>query len=309
VTTDPLTGAPAGYRYESYAGAEALVPVTWGLGGSPTKLGNGMCPQVSAYVAPGSTGLSGGLPLDIPYVGRPILMDVMCPASYARQTHPTVDALWFDSPFPVGTQEWPDGQVGQTVAAGWQTVTVFTSETSLRQRILASVRVVDHDSAGCPNEASSVPGAPVPARFTAQSLSVCMYGPNPYNRSESVPGGLTLSYSTVRGPAQASAYLAAVGDHPSASPVTKGCFQPAMTERVLIAVHGVQGSTHVTRWDDVVFMCGGGIHLGVGVPQQFAALDLSTVAPWAGDGSRAYVVGPWESTSPGVQTYFKGLMD
>lgn len=124
---------PAGWRWESYAGIEAAVPDTWEYGTTHTP----SCLQRKGRA---------------PYVGRPgVVESIACPdpvPSLAKRT----SYLWLDDrEAKPGVRRHDGGWIEETRIVGGVTLTVFTDDAALRDRILESVRVVDgSDAYGCP---------------------------------------------------------------------------------------------------------------------------------------------------------------
>lgn len=195
-------GPGGGWRSESYAGVELSVPSTWGWGGTPVNPGHGdpdgVCEVRGATAAPdGSVDRNAGMRL--PFVGRPILQSDACRLTDRAAVHPDVDAVWFDSPRPVGTS-----RDAVTLEVGGRRISVFTANAELRNRIVKSVRAVATDRGGCPSAfGSEDPGDPV---GTAPALVVCAYA--------RAGGRTTLLFGTRRGAAAANAYEKALSAAP-----------------------------------------------------------------------------------------------
>jgi hypothetical protein len=177
--------------------------------------------------------------------------------------------VWFASPLPAGS-----AGDSRTVAVAGQHVSVFTPNTAVRDRILASVRAVGTvDGNGCP---TSPDGTDAGARVTAPTdLVVCAYVEQ--------AGRTTLLFSARRGQSAAEAYAKALAAAPRTS-VTP-CPHPPRSERVLVGrVAGARVS-----WDTVQFEC---TRLLPDVEGRAAWLTAALTRPWSGPEARAYLVGP-----------------
>ncbi|GAA1756228.1 hypothetical protein GCM10009810_14950 [Nostocoides vanveenii] len=294
----PLPVTPDGWRVESYGAASLAVPATWGWGGSPgsTAFAGDLCTARFALVVPGS----GEGDSTTPFVGRPFgpsLVD--CPGV----PYPGVDAVWFASPYAAGSEKLPDGRVAETRAFADQNITVFSADDVLRQRILGTLHALRFadtqgreiaalsDGNGCP---VSPPSLEAPGEATPTGLAVCVYEKD------------RLLWSGHRDAAAAKQYVDAVHLASATFDVT-ACSFVAAARQVWI---GVQRA-NTTGWDRVDYYCGwlivsytaeaGG---GTGLATAVAPLRPATVAPWAGEGIRAYVRGPDPRLSTPEHPYF-----
>jgi hypothetical protein len=277
VTTYPHIEVPPSWRHESYAGVELQVPDTWGWGGSPVRSSFfpgrrhlGACGASEAAVLPPEvtstyvSSLNG-------FVGRPAVMDRRCVPWGADGSIPTGEAVWFDSPLPLGAQ--PVGSaMAETRAVAGQHLTVFSSDRDLRRQILGSAEEVDVDDNGCPTRPVVRPSRG-PGDLEPASLSVCVYSQD--------TGTTALLWSgTVPQPgarAYADAITAARRGGAARCPTPSGRW-------VTLGLTGVSG----TRWDLVNLRCAR-IQLGGG---DAAPLASDTAEPWAYAGATAYLSAP-----------------
>ena len=278
VISYPRVDAPAGWRYETYGDLQLQVPDTWGWGAAPMR--------ASIFPGPRHLGACGTdqaavlSPEDdatyvstlTPYVGRPAKVSERCVPFGADGALPTAEAVWFDSPLPVGVKPVA-GTVAETRAVGGQHVTVFAPQSSLRRQILGTVQQVDHiDANGCPRRAVARPTLGATARSDSEpaSLSVCVYSQD--------TGVSTLLFSARHSAGTAQEYAATVAA--DAASGARGCPTPAGLW-VALGLDGDGG----TRWDVVNLACGR-IELAGG---RSASLSPATVKDWALGGVTAYV--------------------
>ncbi len=274
----PEPHAPASWRYESYDGVQVQVPGTWGWGASPIRAGYfdsqghlGACGTATATVTPSAADTVSPL---VGFVGRPAMVTERCMSWGADGSVPTGDAVWFDSPYPVG-QKVLGPTVAETRAVGDQRVTAFSPQPGLRRQILGTATQVDVDANGCPTRAVAEPEAG-PGDRQPDSLSVCVYSQD--------TGVSVLLYSTEVSTVSARAYADRVR---SASAVAGSSCGTPSGRWVALGLHGGDG----TRWDVVDLGCdriltGTGRTVGVLPP---------TVRPWAVAGVPAYVSAPSEA--------------
>jgi DNA-directed RNA polymerase specialized sigma24 family protein len=277
---------PSGWRYESYAGVQLRVPPTWGWGGAPIR-GTfndgrlGSCGTSQAFSQPGSA--SGYVPVTTPFVGRPAVLSDVCMSWGSDGVMPGADAVWFDSPLPIGEQH-VGTRTAETRDAWDQHVTVFSADPALRREVLASVERVDVDANGCPTRAIQEPSAGVPD-LTPSSLSVCVYSQD--------TGAAVLLWSARRDATVARAYLAAFG-------VARGpgtCARTPQGEWVALGVQDDAGGKG--RWDVLDLQCSRLVGHGAS-----ASLTVADVRPWAGEGMTAYVGAP-QGADPRIAAYFR----
>ena len=281
----PRTPVPSSWRYESYAGVQVQVPGEWGWGASPIHAASfrapahlGACGTAGPEITPSDGAASYAAPT-AGFVGRPAMVTERCMSWGSDGSTPTGDAVWFDSPFPLGQK-----QLGSTVAetreVGGQHVTAFSARPALRRQILGTATQVGVDAHGCPTEpvVAAVPGPDDPE---PSSLSVCVYSQD--------TGVSTLLYSTRLAAGPAGAYAARV----AAAPSVRGssCGTPSGRWVAL----GTSGPTGV-RWDVVDLGCDA-IRTGSGRTLQLAP---ALVRDWAVDGIPAYV-GPPPGADPGLR--------
>jgi DNA-binding CsgD family transcriptional regulator len=268
---------PESWRHESYAGVELQVPDTWGWGGSPLRSSFfpgprhlGACGTTQAAVLPPDDASTYVSPLN-GFVGRPAVMDRRCVTWGADGSLPTGQAVWFDSPLPLGVK--PGGSVvAETRGVGEQHVTVFSDDRDLRRQILGSAEQVDVDGHGCPTRPVVRPTR-APGDLEPTSMSVCIYSQD--------TGIATLMWSGTVPRPRALAYAEAVSA--AGDDGTQAC--PTPTGRwVALRLAGEGGS----RWDLVNLGCAS-IQLAGGGS---AALTSDTVEPWAYAGATAYVSPP-----------------
>jgi hypothetical protein len=273
----PHVDVPESWRYESYAGVELQVPATWGWGGSPVRSSFfagprhlGACGTTQAAVLPPEDTSTYVSALD-GFVGRPAVMDRRCVTWGADGSMPTGEALWFDSPLPVGVK--PVGSVvAETREVGDQRVTVFSDSRELRRQILGSAEQVDVDDHGCPTRPVVRPTRG-PDDLEPAHLSVCVYSQD--------TGIATLMWSgTVPEPgalAYADAVAAAGDDGARACPTPTGRW-------VALGLAGESGR----RWDLVNLGCARIERAG----GHGAPLNSETVESWAYAGATAYLSAP-----------------
>jgi len=272
VITYPSVQAPTDWRYESYDGVQVQVPATWGFGGSPLHADFlqgrlGACGANQAAVlsaADHATYVSSATA----FVGRPAKLTEACVPWGSDGVMPTADALWFESPLPVGVKN-VGSVVAETRAIGGQHLTVFSTRSALRRQILGTAQVVDTDANGCPRNAVHQATAG-PDRLTPTSLAICVYSQD--------SGSSVLMWSgRMDGPA-AQRYADAVGQ---AGPSAAECPGTPTGRWVALGLHGDSG----TRWDVVDLRCGAILRAGGITP-----LTPATVRDWARDGVTAYAI-------------------
>jgi hypothetical protein len=220
-------------------------------------------------------------PLD-GFVGRPAVMDRRCVTWGADGSMPTGEALWFDSPLPLGVK--PVGAVvAETREVADQHLTVFSADHDLRRKILGSAEQVDVDTNGCPARPVVRP-SPGPGDLEPTSLSVCVYSQD--------TGIATLMWSGTVPQAGAQAYAEAVTAARDGG--TRSC--PTVTGRwVALRLAGDSGN----RWDLVNLGCARIQLAGGGA----APLTSDTAEPWAYAGATAYVSAP--SGHGELEPYFR----
>ncbi len=272
VITYPSVQAPTDWRYESYDGVQVQVPATWGFGGSPlhadffrgrlAACGANQAAVLSA--ADHATYASSATA----FVGRPAKLTEACVPWGSDGVMPTADALWFESPLPVGVKN-VGAVVAETRAIGGQHVTVFSSESALRRQILGTAQVVDTDANGCPRNAVHQAAAG-PGGLSPTSLSVCVYSQD--------SGSSVLMWSGRVDGRSAQRYADAVGQAGSAD---QRCTGTPTGRWVALGLHGDTG----TRWDVVDLRCGAIVRADGATP-----LTPATVRDWARDGVTAYAI-------------------
>jgi hypothetical protein len=296
VAVDP-GAVPADWRYESYAGVQVRVPPTWGWGGAPIGSGD----QVTACGSPVAAALpniDGVQSLEhAAFVGRPVMMSDACQGGEGALAWPNVSAVWFDSPLPVGTDRSGD-QVATTITVGSQALTVFAGNDALRAEILSTAEEVRVDGNGCPTTPVREP-APAPADDpTPESLSVCVYD-----------SGRLLWSGHVDGQA-AGDYVDAFQQTSATFDTVSVCTADQSGQWVALGVHYAEASP---RWDVTNFECPalvGTYTYGDQGKQSVinAPLVPATLAPWAGGGVKAYVVGPSDPRGGDLASYFRGVL-
>jgi DNA-directed RNA polymerase specialized sigma24 family protein len=277
---------PSGWRFESYGGVQLRVPPAWGWGGAPIRgtFNNGRlgsCGTSQAFARPGS--ISGYIPATTPFVGRPAVLSNVCMSWGSDGVMPGADAVWFDSPLPIGEQQ-VGTRTAETRYAWNQHVTVFSADPTLRREVLASVQRVDVDANGCPTRAVQAPSAGAPG-LTPASLSVCVYSQD--------TGTAVLLWSATRGAPVAKAYTAAFAA--ARGPGT--CAGTPQGEWVALGVQDQAGGR--ARWDVLDLRCSRLVGHGTS-----AALTVADIGPWAGEGTTAYVGAP-QAADPRVAAYFR----
>ena len=277
---------PSGWRYESYDGVQLRVPPSWGWGGAPIR-GTfndgrlGSCGTSQAVARPGST--SGYVPATTPFVGRPAVLSNLCMSWGSDGVMPGVDAVWFDSPLPIGARQ-VGTRTAETRYAWDQHVTVFSADPALRREILASVERVDVDANGCPTRAVQEPSAGA-GDLTPSSLSVCVYSQD--------TGTAVLLWSARRDASVARDYTAAFAA--ARGPGT--C--PGTPQGEWVALGVQDDAAGPARWDVLDLRCPRLVGHGAS-----AALTLADVRPWAGEGTTAYVGAP-ERADRRIAAYFR----
>jgi hypothetical protein len=281
----PKTQVPSSWRYESYGGVQVQVPGDWGWGASPIRADYfrapahlGSCGTSGPAVTP-SDGAASYAPPGDAFVGRPAMVTLRCMSWGSDGTLPTGDALWFDSPFPVG-QKPLGSTVAETREVGGQHVTAFSAQPALRRQILGTAVRVGVDAPGCPTGPVAAPVSG-PPDLEPSSLSVCVYSQD--------TGVSTLLYSlrVSAGPAQAYAgRVAATPRVPHSS-----CGTPS-GRWVALGLQGPAG----TRWDVVDLGCDV-IRTGSGRTLELAP---DVVRLWATAGIPAYVSPPLDG-DPGLR--------
>jgi len=274
VITYPTVRAPVDWRVESFSGVEVQVPATWGWGGAPfrsdifgaARLGG--CGSDHAAVRSPSDPASYASSRT-PFVGRPAHLSYTCVPWGGDGLVPRTDAVWLGSPLAPGVRTL-QGALAETRVVGGVHVTVFSDRSSLRRRILGTVRLVDVDDNGCPTEPVFQPSAP--GRLTPTSLSVCVYS------QES--GTTELEWS---GRVDAGAARAYAGAADAAVSGRSTCPTPSGQWVAL----GLHGDGAAVRWDLALPGCG-----AVETAAGQAPLTEATVRDWAVGGVTAYVDGP-----------------
>lgn len=288
---------PSDWRYESYDGVQVRVPPLWGWGGAP--MGGGLdaqsCGTTTAAVAPE---LVGPEPLNgRPFVGRPVMMSDMCRVGPGAQDWPKTSAVWLGSPLSIGTDTSGD-QVAATIAVGSQHVTVFAADDTLRTWILSTAEAVGVDGNGCPTAPVASPAAGPSVDRPPHGLSVCVYDQG------------RLLWSTKKDAQAAGAYVSAFQRASAVFDTAKSC--PPKPSEQWVAI-GVDYADASTRWDIADFDCSALVGTytygdqGRQSPME-APLTPATVGPWAGDGIKAYVVGPDDPGGSDVASYFRGVL-
>ncbi len=272
VITYPAVHVPTDWRYESYDGVQVRVPATWGFGGAPLRADFfdgrlGACGANQAAVLSAADHAS-YVSSATPFVGRPAMMTDACVAWGSDGVMPSTDALWFESPLPVGVRN-VGSVVAETRAVGGQRVTVFSRESALRRQILGTAEVVDTDANGCPRNAVHQAAAG-PDGLAPTSLSVCVYSQD--------TGASVLMWSGRVDARSAQAYADAVQQ---AGPTGPSCTGTPNGRWVALGLHAGNG----TRWDVVDLRCGAILRQGGSTP-----LTPGTVRAWARGGVTAYAI-------------------
>ncbi len=285
--TYPAPHVPDTWRYESYDGVQLRVPGDWGWGGAPVHsdlfggrhLG-GCGADQAAVLSPADR--STYVTSVTPFVGRPAMMSQRCVSWGSAGVIPTAEAVWFDSPLPVG-EKGMGSVIAETRAVGGQHVTVFAGRPSLRRQILGTAERVDVDAYGCPTAVVQQPRAATSGQAPT-SLSVCVYSQD--------TGVSVLLWSGRVGAADTRAYVAAAG---RAGAGSHRCAATPSGRWVALGVH--VGDR--TRWDVVDLSCASVEVAGAGTVPMTAA----TVRSWARDGVTAYV--PVPRGHPALDPYFQ----
>ena len=289
-------GIPADWRPESYGGVQLWVPPTWGWGGAPMApdWGNGEvldCSEGRAFTVPGSSAYE-FVPDGVPYVGRPVMMTDACVGS--PDVHPKVDAVWFDAAgVKAGTESYPDGVVRETRSVGEVTVTVFSKDAALRERILGSASSVTVDANGCPASPPDVIRDSTPAGPTAPaSLGICVYAAK------------GLLWSGAVGAKAAAAYGKAAGPHaPGAT--AGGPANRRGEDEVYLRLADAAGRMRWDRYDAAI-----GVLSPTDSGTVLVPATVANTAPWAKDngGVKAYVIGGGTALDAALQQYFRGIL-
>jgi hypothetical protein len=278
VITYPAVHVPTDWRYESYDGVQVQVPATWGFGGAPLHADFlhgrlGACGTNQAAVLSSADDATYVSSLT-PFVGRPAMMTDACVTWGSDGVMPSTDALWFQSPLPVGVED-VGTVVAETRAVGGQHVTVFSRVSALRRQVLGTAQVVDTDANGCPRRAVQQ-ATRGPAGLAPTSLSVCVYSQD--------SGASVLMWSARVDGRTAQRYADAVR---GAGASGRACPGTPVGRWVALGLHGDGDDT---RWDVVDLRCGAILRPGGTAP-----LTPETVAGWARDGVTAYAI-----AGPGV---------
>lgn len=296
VAVDPGQ-VPSNWRYESFDGVQVRVPPTWGWGGAPMGSGDQVttCGSPVAAALPNIDGLQS---LDhAAFVGRPVMMSDACQVGEGALAWPTVSAVWFDSPLPVGIDRSGD-QVATTIVVGSQAVTVFAGDDTLRSEILSTAETVAVDGNGCPTAPVRDPSPGPTDAASPTGLSVCVYDAG------------RLLWSAASGAQQARSYVDAFDQASATYDAVSLCSSDQTGQWVAL---GVAYDAAPTRWDVTNFDCPalvGTYTYGQGKQSPInAPLTVSTVSPWAGGGVKAYVVGPGvTSADDPLASFFRGVL-
>jgi len=282
---------PDGWRPESYDGIQVRVPPTWGWGGAPFEASwadqRTLACGAEAFLAPGSSDYENVKP-GTPYVGRPVPMtDVCSVVDPERPPEPTSPYVWLDASVPLGSVEFDNDYVRETIQVGDGTVSVATDDAGLRAQILASAESVALDANGCRTHLGEPP-EPKPGSGElgeVDSLSICVYDLDGAGRA-------TLTASDRVGDERATSYL-------ERGQAERVVFDPGACSSddrsgqwVAIAVNGRVDQTGEpwTRTDVANFDC-----RWIETPTGFYPLSRDIVETWATEVVRAYVVGPVEA--------------
>lgn len=128
VADDATTDAPpddvTGWRTEYWGSLAIDVPPDWGYGGAPTSYDDLL------VCAPGG---------EPGYVGRPVTTTDVC--IYLRSGwQPEAPYVWLGANVELGTYEWDNGYVQETIEVAGTTVTVGSDDAGLRAEVLGSAR-------------------------------------------------------------------------------------------------------------------------------------------------------------------------
>jgi hypothetical protein len=134
-------------RVESFAGVQLEVPRDWALG----TLG---CAEP-----------------DRPYVARP---DPVASCRSARVARPTREAVWFDSPLPVGART-VDGLHLRTLVRAGVRITVAGRTADRVDRVLATAHGAAVDAHGCRARPEAAGGYPDEGIAGVVRFAVCLY--------------------------------------------------------------------------------------------------------------------------------------
>lgn len=282
----PITSAgevPDSWRAESYGGVQVMVPPEWVQGSNPM-------PDEGPAGRPDSGSWCGG-PMPSAYVGRPVMLSDACFAlATVRMMPPSVDSVWFGAPnVSPGVNDFGNGFVQETVEVGGVTVAVTTDDPALRAEILSTAEAVDVDANGCRTQIDGPPWAETTDPPASAPLSVCVYDVDPDLTT-------TLIWSGSADAAAAAAYFDAVEAARGTGDDVAACKRAAEGEWVAIGTDGPEG----VAWDAVDFACQKVMTAGGDV-----ALSRAIVEPWASDGTRAYVAGPFDGDWSGL---FRGML-
>ena len=261
---------PADWRAESYGGVQVFVPPDWAEGYGPMPALDGSTEPL--WCTDGA---------QVAIVGRPVFGSDVCEGFDPDNTagEPVADSMWFGAPVAEGTVELGGGYTRVTRDVAGVTITVATKDPALGAQILATAEAVDVDGNGC---FTHLDGPPSPIVSSAEAtLPVCLYD---------VAADLTTTLiwsSRVSDPGAVAAYYEQVA-------AARGGDELAACKR------SPEGQWVTVGGDVVDFACGKIIS-----DEGDAHLTRATVEPWASDGTRAYVTGPFEGNWGGL---FHGMM-
>ena len=197
---------PDDWRTESYAGIQVKVPETWAWGGAPFDAawepGERLLDcGATAFVVPGSRDYENAPP-GTPYVGRPVMLTDACALfDPERPAEPSAPYAWLGAPIPVGTVNFDNGYVMETVRVGDSTVSVATRDVDLRRQIIGTARAVDVDDNGCQTRLAGPPtvgSVLVEGMGKVSETSVCVYVRTDY--TDDAPIMLVYSHVIDGGP-------------------------------------------------------------------------------------------------------------
>jgi len=273
------------WRTEYWGGVAVDVPADWGYGGAPFRSGReALACYPEAMVGPDGSRLR--QPGDRGWVGRPIGMTDVCAGypwiEHSPQEEPAAPYVWLGAAVEVGTVDYDNGFVQETIEVAGTALTVATDDVELREEILGSAR------AGhlCAPTLAAIPyprtGAASDRRGGLVRAAICAYrrdGEGPYQ----------LSYAAELDRVDAEQAFAAAERAPVAG-IPPDCDYEPFEFVLLDATYNDEFPNDVLDRTAVYEMgCGGSIALGNGPARQLTA---AAVEPWAGNGIPSVVVGP-----------------
>ena len=274
---------PPSWRTESWHDVTLRVPPTWHLGYSPIS-DRGYVLDCADNATPAA-----------PYVGRPVYGSDMCVRSNPDQVRaPQQEAVWFESPLPVGELTPDVGVPSRTVRVGDQRVTVAVRDADRRDAIVASATVFGAaDGNGCASRPAAADQGSLPTEGSGEvrTMGVCAYDPDG-----------RLIWSGQGGRAQGEVFARAFL---SAAPVNTPGHASTESDRVVLVLNAKDPAGTGTL--DLVYVVRVDASRVTGPGGKQVRLVRALVRPWASQGMRTYVVAGFGS-DPTLARYFKPIL-